>query len=171
MSSSQVLISILLFTDDIALIASSQEGLQRQLDALATFCDRRHLTVNLGKTKVIIFNGVKKTSDFHFLFKGEEIEIVSPYTYLGVHFSLFKASLQLAANPSASDQQRVWLPSPSGEAMFPTPFPGHLIQNEHHEHFDSSHSTLRLRDLGSLSPRVRLGFSRASPDSPFVPFH
>ena len=35
----QVLISILLFADDIALIASSQEGLQRQLDALATFCD------------------------------------------------------------------------------------------------------------------------------------
>lgn len=94
-----VLISILLFANDIALIASSQEGLQRQLDALAAFCDRRHLTVNLGKTKVIIFNGVNKTSDFHFLFKGEEIEIVSTYTYLGVQFSGPRFSLRLALQP------------------------------------------------------------------------
>ena len=80
----QVLISILLFADDIVLLASSPEGLQRQLDALALFCDIRKLTVNLGKTKVMIFNGMKKTSNFRFLFKGEEVEITSTYTYLGV---------------------------------------------------------------------------------------
>ena len=43
--------------------------------------------MNLSKTKVMIFNGVKKTSDFRFLFKGEEVEITSSYTYLGVQFS------------------------------------------------------------------------------------
>ena len=43
--------------------------------------------------------------------------------------------------------------------MFPAPFPGHLVQNEHHGHFDSPHNALRLKDLGSLSLRVRLGFS------------
>ena len=52
--------------------------------------------MNLGKTKVIIFNGVKKTLDFHFLFKGEEIEIVSTYTYLGVKFSGPRFSLRPA---------------------------------------------------------------------------
>ena len=35
----QVLISILLFTNDVVLLSSSPEGLQRQLDALALFCD------------------------------------------------------------------------------------------------------------------------------------
>jgi hypothetical protein len=35
----QVLISILLFIDDVVLLASSPEGLQRQLDAPALFCD------------------------------------------------------------------------------------------------------------------------------------
>ena len=60
----QVLISILLFVDDIVLLSSSPEGLQRQLDALALFCELRKLTMNLSKTKVMIFNGVKKTSDF-----------------------------------------------------------------------------------------------------------
>ena len=80
----QVLISILLFADDVVLQASFPEGLQRQLDALALFCDLQQLMVNLGKTKVMIFNGLKKTSNLHFFFRGEEIEITIAYTYLGV---------------------------------------------------------------------------------------
>jgi hypothetical protein len=74
----------LLFIDDVVLLASSPSRLQRQLDALALFCDLRQLTVNLGKTKVMIFNMSKKSVDIHFFFKGEEIEITSAYTCLGV---------------------------------------------------------------------------------------
>ena len=37
----QVLIVILLFTDDVILLASSPKGLQRQLEALALICDFR----------------------------------------------------------------------------------------------------------------------------------
>lgn len=96
----QVLISILLFADDVALLASSLEGLQLQLDALALFCDFRQLTVNLGKTKVMIFNGTKKTlSDVHFFSRGEEIEITSTYTYLGVQFSRSRFSLWQGLQP------------------------------------------------------------------------
>ena len=95
----QILISILLFADDIVLLASSLEGLQRQLDALALFCNLRKLTVNLGKTKVMIFNGVKKTSNFRFLFKGEEVEITSTYTYLGVQSTGRRFSLRPALQP------------------------------------------------------------------------
>ena len=54
------------------------------------------MIVNLSKTKVMIFNGVKKTSDFHFIFEGEEIEIINAYTYLGVQFFGPRLSLQLA---------------------------------------------------------------------------
>ena len=95
----QVLISILLFADDIVLLASSLEGLQRQLDAIALFCDLRKLTVNLGKTKVMIFNGVKKTSNFRFLFKGEKVEITNTYTYLGVQFTGPRFSLRPSLQP------------------------------------------------------------------------
>jgi hypothetical protein len=56
----QVLNSILLFVDDVVLLASSPDGLQRQLDTLALFCDLQQLTIYLGKTKVMIFNGLKK---------------------------------------------------------------------------------------------------------------
>lgn len=41
--------------------------------------------VNLGKTRVMIFNCLK-TSHLHFFFQGQEIEITS-YMYLGVKFS------------------------------------------------------------------------------------
>jgi len=95
----QVLIYILLFADDIVLLSSSPEGLQRQLDALALFCDLRKLTVNLSKTKIMIFNGGKKTQDFRFLFKGEEVEITNTYTYLGVQFSGPRFSLRPALQP------------------------------------------------------------------------
>ncbi|KAH9318707.1 hypothetical protein KI387_020476, partial [Taxus chinensis] len=57
-----VLISILLFADDVVLLASSL------MRALALFCDLRQLTVNLGKTKVMVFNGLK-TSHLHFFFR------------------------------------------------------------------------------------------------------
>jgi hypothetical protein len=42
------------------------------------------MTINLGKTKVMIFNGSKKFVDLHFFFRGEEIEITSAYMCLGV---------------------------------------------------------------------------------------
>jgi hypothetical protein len=89
----------LAFADDVVLLASSPEGLQRQLDALALFCDLRQLTVNLGKTKVMIFNGLKKSLDLHFFFRGEEIEITNTYTYLGVQFSGPRFSLRPTLQP------------------------------------------------------------------------
>jgi hypothetical protein len=79
-------LSISLFTNDVVLLASSPEGLQRQLNALALFCDLRQLMINLGKTKVMIFNESKKSIDLHFFFRGKEIEITNTYTYLGVQF-------------------------------------------------------------------------------------
>jgi hypothetical protein len=69
----QVLISIRLFVDDVILLASSPKGLQRQLDALALFCNLRQLTIKLGKTNFMIFNELKKTLDLNFFFRGKEI--------------------------------------------------------------------------------------------------
>ena len=46
---------IMLYADDIILVSESQEGLQSHLQALDDFCTQRGLTVNLGKTKVMIF--------------------------------------------------------------------------------------------------------------------
>jgi hypothetical protein len=96
----QVLISLLLFVDDLVLLASTPEGLQRQIDALANFCDLRQLTVNLGKTKVLIFNASKSSlTDLHFYYRGAEIEITTTYTYLGVQFTGPRFSMRQALLP------------------------------------------------------------------------
>jgi hypothetical protein len=99
----QVLISLLLFVDDLVLLASTPEGLQRQIDALANFCDLRQLTVNLGKTKVLIFNASKSSlTDLHFYYRGAEIEITTTYTYLGVQFTGPRFGMRQALQPRLS---------------------------------------------------------------------
>ena len=80
-------VHILLYADDIVLISESPEGLQRHLDALDEFCTHRGLTVNLGKTKVMIFHtspAVRSTATF--TAAGGAIEVVTSYVYLGVTF-------------------------------------------------------------------------------------
>lgn len=49
-------IPLLLYADDIELILDSADWLQRHLDGFQEFCTQRDLTVNLGKTKVMIFH-------------------------------------------------------------------------------------------------------------------
>ena len=49
-------IPLLLYADDIVLVSDSPEGMQRHLDALQRFAQDSGLSVNLGKTKVMVFN-------------------------------------------------------------------------------------------------------------------
>ena len=42
-----VMVPLLLYADDLILMSESAEGLQKQMDALAGFCEQRRLTVNL----------------------------------------------------------------------------------------------------------------------------
>ena len=97
----QVLISILLFVDDVVLLASSPDSLQRLLDGLASFCTQRQLVVNLFKTRVMVFNCLK-TSHLHFFFQGKEVEITPSYMYLGVKFSGPRFSLRPAIQSRVS---------------------------------------------------------------------
>ncbi len=57
-----ILLAILLFADDIALFSYSASGLQKQLDVLAEFCAARGLTVNVNKTKILVFEHRKSTT-------------------------------------------------------------------------------------------------------------
>jgi hypothetical protein len=47
---------LLLFADDLALTPELEVRLQQQLDALQQFCAKREFTVNVKKTKVMVFN-------------------------------------------------------------------------------------------------------------------
>ena len=46
---------LLLYADDIVILAESREGLQEGLDILAEYCKIWKSTVNKDKTKIMIF--------------------------------------------------------------------------------------------------------------------
>jgi hypothetical protein len=57
-------------------------GLQQQLDALQQFYVERGFTVNVKKTKVMVFNFVDPCQKF--VFEGDIIERVQTFNYLGI---------------------------------------------------------------------------------------
>ncbi|MCO5547078.1 hypothetical protein L7F22_000519 [Adiantum nelumboides] len=96
-------VHILLYADDIVLVAESPEGLQRHLLALDDFCLQRGLSVNLGKTKVLIFhNSARVRRQSAFIAAGGSIEITGSYVYLGVTF--IAASGAFSMTPAARDR-------------------------------------------------------------------
>jgi hypothetical protein len=83
-----IVVHILMYADDMVLVAPSKEALQTKIDILANFLHERGLNINLSKSQVVIFRraGARKTSE-NFEFKGQPIEVVKTYKYLGVLFS------------------------------------------------------------------------------------
>ena len=56
----------LLFADDIALVADSREKLRRMIESFARVCTRRKLKVNVGKSKVVVYErGLERLSLIH----------------------------------------------------------------------------------------------------------
>ncbi len=95
-----VTIPILLYADDIVLISDSPEGLQRHLNALKLFCTDKDLSVNLNKTKVMVFNTTQAwvtRAEPEFFFGDEKVAYTRSYTYLGVTFTGPRLSLHEAA--------------------------------------------------------------------------
>ena len=77
-------VHIMLYADDNVLISESEEGLQQHHKALDEFCKHQGLTVNLGKTKVMIFHtshGVRRAATFTAA-AGGQIEVVQSWESL-----------------------------------------------------------------------------------------
>ncbi len=79
-----VLITYILYANDLILVSDSVVGLQKLLNGLFSFCKKWHTIVNLTKTKIVIFNK-RKLKDIKFVYNGNEVEIV--YKYVGTTFS------------------------------------------------------------------------------------
>ena len=79
------MISILLYADDIVLIAPTEEKLQQELDILEKWTNNWQLTCNQNKTKIVHFRSphVSKTT-YAFHLNDEKLEVVSCYKYLGL---------------------------------------------------------------------------------------
>ena len=94
-----VKILLLLYADDIVLFGKTPDELQKSLDILEAYCDRWNLTVNIAKTKVVVFQkGGRLPAQLQFTFKGSNIEIVNKFWYLGIVFTSGGSSFETQKN-------------------------------------------------------------------------
>ena len=77
--------NILLYADDLVILAESREMLQKKLDVLYTYCSDNNLKVNINKSKVITFNS-RKNIDM-LLYNGCILQEVDKFKYLGMTFN------------------------------------------------------------------------------------
>lgn len=78
---------LILFADDMVLLSETKKGLQKGLDKLYDYCNDWGLSVNVEKTKCLVFkNGGKINKTEKWYYNGEIIETVDSFKYLGFLF-------------------------------------------------------------------------------------
>ena len=78
----------LMFADDVASFSDTVIRLQHQINCIQRFCESVGMSLNLLKTKIIVFRngGILKQME-KWYYKGEIIDTVPFYKYLGVYFT------------------------------------------------------------------------------------
>ena len=81
-------LSCLMYADDLIMLSQTATGLQKCLDVLSEFCSKWGFSVNLNKTKTMVFQKKNKQANkYTFKCNDEVVETVSHYTYLGMKIS------------------------------------------------------------------------------------
>lgn len=98
-------LSILLYADDVVLIAPSEQALQTMLNALNDWCLDWRLSLNREKTKIIHFRPISvESSQFNFSCGNINISLTHCYKYLGLwfqeHLDMKFATSELAKSAS-----------------------------------------------------------------------
>jgi len=74
----------LLYADDMVLMAEEEEGMRSLIERLEDYLEGKKLEVNVRKTKVMRFRkGGGRLRKRDWRWKGEKLEEVKQYTYLG----------------------------------------------------------------------------------------
>ena len=75
---------VLLYADDTIILAENEKELQLALDKVHQYCTMYTLSVNIAKSKIIVFSGGKVRRFSFFKYGFDVIEVVSGYVYLGI---------------------------------------------------------------------------------------
>lgn len=78
------MINALAYADDIVLLSTSKEGLQKALDTIQEYCTDWHLKINSSKTKTMIFSKGNRKINTTFSLNGIQLENTKEYKYLGI---------------------------------------------------------------------------------------
>ena len=107
---SGVKIPVLMYADDIIILSQSEKGLQVALNNLSAYCSRWKLTINIKKTKIIVFNS-RNLKNKYFHINNKKVEIVDCYTYLGIVFTpsgKFKKSIDVLITKANKAWHKIW---------------------------------------------------------------
>ena len=94
----------LFYADDLDLVSTSVRGLQAQLELLESFCTRWRLTVNVKKTKVVVY-AAQAAAPPVLTYMRAPIEVLDSFTYLGVDISSRSAFAAASIGRAASAQR------------------------------------------------------------------
>ena len=91
-------ISCLFYAEDIVILSSSPEGLQKCIECLEKFCESKALEVNTTKTKCMVFQKKsRKYTKYQFSINNKVLDNVTEFTYLGITINAgcsFKPTIQ-----------------------------------------------------------------------------
>lgn len=106
-------IKVLLYADDLVIISESSDGLQHMINAFFEYCVLWSLTVNLQKSKIMVFRqGPRLSANLKWKYGEHDIDIVNEYKYLGVllQYNLsFKKHLDEKLSTSKLAINSTWL--------------------------------------------------------------
>ena len=76
-----------MYADDLIIMATSPEDLQKSLDGLSAYCAKWKLDVNIKKTKCVTFSKGTNCKQFQFKINNKSVENVKEYKYLGININ------------------------------------------------------------------------------------
>lgn len=82
-------INLLMYADDIVLLAESPLVLNEMIRRLENYCHRWNLVVNLSKSKIMVFRkGGRLSARESWKFNNNPLEVVPSYKYLGIELTV-----------------------------------------------------------------------------------
>ena len=81
----QNMIHALMYADDLIIMATSPEELQKSLDKLSVYCEKWKLSVNIKKTKCMTFSKGTNVKKYPFKINNKIVEHTKEYKYLGIY--------------------------------------------------------------------------------------
>ena len=76
-------VGCIIWADDILILSETEEGLQKMLNELGIFTEMNGLSVNISKTKVMVFNKTGRHMRRNFFLNNNKLDSVREHKYLG----------------------------------------------------------------------------------------